>query len=118
MIIINSLLLGIKDYKDFENKTTINQFVEGCEPAFTYIFLFECCAKIIGMGFLFERKTYLSDSWNQLDFTVVVTSMLDKIPSMKNVSGLRTFRLFRPLRSLQTMPSMKLLIGTLLKSMK
>jgi|TARA_B110000285_G_scaffold233166_1_gene306141 hypothetical protein len=35
---------------------------------------------------------------------------------MKNMSGLRTFRLFRPLRSLTTMPSMRILIGTLLQS--
>lgn len=32
------------------------------------------------------------------------------------MSGLRTFRLFRPLRSLTTMPSMRILIGTLLQS--
>ena len=34
------------------------------------------------------------------------------------MSGLRTFRLFRPLRSLNSMPSMKLLIGTLFQSVK
>jgi hypothetical protein len=35
---------------------------------------------------------------------------------MANVSGLRTFRLFRPLRSLSTLPNIKILIGTLLAS--
>ena len=33
------------------------------------------------------------------------------------MSGLRTFRIFRPLRSLNTMPSMKIFIGTLLSSL-
>ena len=32
------------------------------------------------------------------------------------MSSLRTFRLFRPLRSLTTMPSMRILVGTLLQS--
>lgn len=118
LILLNSLFLGIKDYNDFDNLTSFNQFVEKSEPVFTYIFLFECISKIIAQGFLLDNNTYLSDSWNLLDFFVVVTSLLDQLPAMKNVSGLRTFRLFRPLRSLQTMPSMKLLIGTLLKSMK
>ena len=47
---------------------------------------------------------------------MVVASFLQQFPSMKNMSGLRTFRLFRPLRSLTTMPSMRILIGTLLQS--
>lgn len=37
---------------------------------------------------------------------------------MKNMSGLRTFRLFKPLKSLTNMPSMKLLIGTLFSSLQ
>jgi len=118
MIVLNSLFLGIKDYSDTENITPINRFVEGIEPMFTYVFLIECLCKIFAMGLFYDRNSYLSDSWNQLDFIVVVTSLLDQLPSMTNVSGLRTFRLFRPLRSLQTLPSMKILIGTLFKSMK
>ena len=81
-----------------------------------YVFLLECVAKILAMGFILGTKCYLRDAWNWLDFMVVVTSLLTELPTMQNMSGLRTFRLFRPLRSLTTMPSMKLLIGTLLSS--
>jgi hypothetical protein len=81
-----------------------------------YTFLFECIAKIIGSGLILGTNAYLSDGWNWLDFTVVVSSLVENIPAMQSVSGLRTFRLFRPLRSLTTMPSMKLLIETLLSS--
>jgi len=118
MIMINSVFLGIKDYTDVDNVTPINQFVEMMEPFFTYLFLFECTSKILGMGWFMGSNSYLNDSWNWLDFIVVVTSLLQQLPDMKNMSGLRTFRLFRPLRSLNTMPSMKLLIGTLLSSVK
>lgn len=74
------------------------------------VFLFECIFKIISWGFRF----YLSDSWNVLDFIVVVTAVIDRLPFFQ-VSGLgflRLFRLLRPLRSLNSMPEMKVLVNT------
>jgi hypothetical protein len=70
------------------------------------------------MGFILGHQSYLGDTWNWMDFGLVVTSLLDMIPQLKKVTGLRTFRLFRPLRSLAKMPSMRLLIGTLFSSME
>ena len=63
-----------------------------------------------------DPGTYLRESWNILDFIVVISSLLTEIPQMKSVSGMRTLRLMRPLRSLTTMPSMRSLIQTLLGS--
>jgi hypothetical protein len=116
LILINSLLLGIKDYTDVENVSPLNQFVEQCEPIFAWAFSIECVLKILGMGFILDPGSYLRDAWNWLDFIVVVSSLLTAIPQMTSVSGMRTFRLMRPLRSLTTMPSMKILISTLLAS--
>lgn len=86
------------------------------EPVFVISFAIECTLKILGMGFILDPGSYLRDSWNWLDFIVVISSLLTEIPQMKSVSGMRTFRLMRPLRSLTTMPSMKILISTLLAS--
>ena len=116
LILVNSLLLGIKDYTDVKNESGINQFVEGVEPLFAWAFSIECVLKILGMGFILDPGSYLRDAWNWLDFLVVVSSLLTAIPQMTTVSGMRTFRLMRPLRSLTTMPSMKILISTLLAS--
>ena len=66
------------------------------------------------MGFIIDKGSYLRDPWNWLDFMVVISSLLTEIPAMKSFSGMRTFRLMRPLRSLTTMPSMRILISTLL----
>jgi hypothetical protein len=90
--------------------------LEKTEPFFVIAFSLECILKIIGMGFIFDPGSYLRDAWNWLDFAVVVSSLLTEIPQMKSVSGMRTLRLMRPLRSLTTMPSMKVLISTLLAS--
>ena len=69
------------------------------------------------MGLVIGKGSYLRNYWNWLDFIVVIASLLQVIPSMKNISGLRTFRLFRPLRNLTKVPSMRTLVGTLLLSM-
>ena len=113
---VNALLLGIKDYTDPNNETNINKFVDRFEPVFTWSFAIEFALKALGMGFFLDEGSYLRDAWNWLDFIVVLSSLLTEIPQMKSVSGMRTFRLMRPLRSLTTMPSMKILISTLLAS--
>ena len=58
----------------------------------------------------------MSDPWNWIDFLVVISGLLTAVPQVENVSALRTFRLFRPLRSLSTLPNIRILIGTLLSS--
>jgi hypothetical protein len=83
---------------------------------FTVFFTIEALAKILAMGFILEKGCYLRDAWNWLDFIVVITALMQALPGMNNVSGLRTFRLFRPLRSLSALPSMRILVNTLLSS--
>ena len=82
LILVNSLLLGIKDYTDVKNESSINQFVEQCEPLFAWAFSIECVLKILGMGFILDPGSYLRDVWNWLDFIVVVSSLLTAIPQM------------------------------------
>ena len=77
LILLNSILLGVKDYTDWDNVTPMNQFVENLEPFFFYCFIIECVSKILAMGFLAGHNTYLSEPWNWLDFIVVVTSLLE-----------------------------------------
>ena len=113
LIILNSLGLGAKNYVDTE--APINKFIESIDIYFTIAFCIECGLKILGMGFFMGKGAYLKDAWNWLDFIVVVSSLLEAYVS--NVSGLRTFRLFRPLRSLNNIRSMQVLVETLFASM-
>jgi hypothetical protein len=80
--------------------------------------MFECAFKLVAMGFIKHRSSYLRDGWNWLDFFVVCVSIFDFFPNTKS-NGLKVFRMFRilrPLRSINTMPRMKSLIGSLIKS--
>jgi|TARA_B110000285_G_C15135379_1_gene626471 hypothetical protein len=80
LILINALLLGIKDYTDPDNLTRRNQKLDMFEPIFTWSFLVEFTLKVIGMGFFLDDGSYLRDAWNWLDFIVVLSSLLTEIP--------------------------------------
>lgn len=109
-------MLGIRDYTPENVDSQINKIVDSSDQIFVMCFTIECFLKICGMGFCLDQGSYLRDAWNWLDFVVVISSLLTEIPQLQSVSGMRTFRLMRPLRSLTTMPSMKILISTLLAS--
>ena len=77
VIMVNSILMGIKDYKDKEDVSPVNAFIAQTEPYFTSIFTAESAIKILAMGLFMGNNTYLSDGWNWLDFIVVITSLLN-----------------------------------------
>jgi len=64
----------------------------------------ECVVKIIVLGFYMGNKTYLKDTWNILDFTIVFFSVLTIIleavvkTDISFVKGFRALRALRPLR--------------------
>jgi hypothetical protein len=87
VILVNSIFLAFVgkctyycnlfiDYTNENANTLGNRIVTKSEPIFTAIFTGECLIKIIAMGFIFDRKCYLRDAWNWLDFIVVVTAII------------------------------------------
>ena len=46
LISLNSIFLGIKNYKDRKNEDSINVFVEESDKYFIIMFTFECVSKI------------------------------------------------------------------------
>lgn len=124
VILANSIMLACTDYgerlygEDYISVRNLNMAT--VDTAFSIIFLFECVAKILAMGFVLHHKSYLRDVWNWLDFFVVFISVLGWLPgdnSNSSLKALRTFRILRPLRSINSMPRMKALIKTLLASL-
>ena len=87
------------------------------ESYFIVVFSTEAIMKIISLGFVIKKGSYLRDPWNWLDFLVVLCSFISIIPGIDNYTFLRTFRLFRPLRNFRSIPYMKTLIGTVISSM-
>ena len=119
LIALNSIFLGVMDYtyEDGVGKKPLgNQLVDNSEILFTVFFTFECFVKIMALGLIMDQSCYLRDMWNWLDFIVVVAALIQNLNIISNVSSLRTFRLFRPLRTLSAVPSMKILVNTLFQS--
>lgn len=121
LIVINSIILGMEDYTDVGmyhgTPNWQNQLVLQSEFVFALAFLIEMVVKVIALGFVMDTNSYLRDSWNRLDFIVVLSSAATLIPELPKLSALRIFRILRPLRSLARLPGMKLLVTTLIASM-
>lgn len=93
-----------------------------CVDIITGIFIFEAVSKIIVLGFVMGKDSYLRDPWNILDFIIVSFSILNWIlDSLSNVSisflrGFRALRALRPLRMVSKNEGMKIVVNSLLTS--
>jgi hypothetical protein len=87
----------------------------------TILFIIEMVIKIIGLGFGFAKHTYLGNSWNRLDFFIVVVSIINLIlgdnDDLAALKSLRALRALRPLRLLSRYPGMQLVVGSILEGL-
>lgn len=84
----------------------------------TFIFIGEFLIKVIAMGFLLGKNSYLGDNWNKLDFIVVVTGIYGMLGlGSNNASALRTIRLLRPLRSINKVRGIRVIVTSLIDSL-
>lgn len=85
-------------------------------------FIGEAVIKIFAQGFLFGEGTYLKDSWNILDFIIVLSSILNWVlDSFSEISfsflrGFRALRALRPLRMISKDEGMKTVVNSLLRA--
>lgn len=85
---------------------------------FTIIYTYESAIKLLARGFALERFTYLRDPWNWLDFSVIAMSYVTIAIDLGSFSALRTFRVFRALKSVAVIPGLKTIVGAITYSVK
>jgi len=93
---------------------------------FFIAFTIELGLKVLALGFWWGDDAYINNPWNKLDCFLVGTSWIDFILGNVGVSGgmlslLRIFRMLRalrPLRMISRAPGLKLVVQTLMASMK
>jgi len=88
------------------------------EYVFAVIYTLEVLVKVLAKGFILHPYSYLRNSWNWLDFFVVIVGYVTMIPEMEAYSGVKTFRVLRALKTISTVKGLKAMVNTLLKSMK
>lgn len=85
-------------------------------------FIAEATLKIIALGFVFGEGAYLKDSWNILDFIIVLSSVLNWLldrysqVSLSFLRGFRALRALRPLRMISKDEGMKTVVNSLLRA--
>jgi hypothetical protein len=84
---------------------------------FLIIYTIEMILKIIAQGFFMRAHSYLRDTWNILDFVVVILGWVSYYFADSNVSAIRVIRILRPLRTINSMPGMSSLVSTILNSL-
>ena len=87
------------------------------EYFFIAFFTLEMALKILAMGFILERGTYMRDPWNIMDFVVVVLGLASLYPQAGNYTAIRAVRVLRPLRTITKVKGMRNLVITLLESL-
>lgn len=73
-IIANCLVMASEQHLPGGDKTTMAKAMERTEPFFLTIFCVEAICKIIAMGLILHKKSYLRNAWNIMDFLVIGTA--------------------------------------------
>uniref|UniRef100_A0A2K5EP69 Voltage-dependent L-type calcium channel subunit alpha n=1 Tax=Aotus nancymaae TaxID=37293 RepID=A0A2K5EP69_AOTNA len=108
-------------------------FLDELEYLFLIIFTVEAFLKVIAYGLLFHPNAYLRNGWNLLDFIIVVVGLFSAILEQAtkadganalggkgagfDVKALRAFRVLRPLRLVSGVPSLQVVLNSIIKAM-
>ncbi|XP_070132943.1 voltage-dependent calcium channel type D subunit alpha-1 isoform X5 [Drosophila bipectinata] len=121
-IFANCIALAVYTPYPGSDSNVTNQTLEKVEYIFLVIFTAECVMKILAYGFMLHNGAYLRNGWNLLDFTIVVigaisTALSHLMKDAFDVKALRAFRVLRPLRLVSGVPSLQVVLNSILKAM-
>jgi hypothetical protein len=94
-----------------------NKVLDTIDKSLSMIFVAEACLKILAMGFILHKCSYMRHSWNVLDFIIAISGLIELFHFDMNLKALRILRVIRPLRSIKAFPSIRKQIGTLIQSL-
>ncbi|XP_068999256.1 calcium channel, voltage-dependent, L type, alpha 1D subunit, a isoform X1 [Embiotoca jacksoni] len=144
-IFANCMALAVYVPFPADDSNSTNHDLETVEYAFLIIFTIETFLKIIAYGLVMHQNAYVRNGWNMLDFVIVVIGLFsvvlelltkeekedgeegdDDHPSMHghggkpggfDVKALRAFRVLRPLRLVSGVPSLQVVLNSIIKAM-
>ncbi|XP_048506532.1 voltage-dependent calcium channel type A subunit alpha-1 isoform X29 [Athalia rosae] len=116
-IIANCVVLALEEHLPCHDKTILAQKLESTEIYFLGIFCVEASLKILALGFVLHRGSYLRNVWNIMDFFVVVTGFITVFTSGMDLRTLRAIRVLRPLKLVSGIPSLQVVLKSIIKAM-
>uniref|UniRef100_A0A8C4IGG0 Voltage-dependent L-type calcium channel subunit alpha n=1 Tax=Dicentrarchus labrax TaxID=13489 RepID=A0A8C4IGG0_DICLA len=134
-IFANCVAMGVtKPYPDDDSNASNHQ-LEQVEYVFLVIFTIETFTKILAYGLVMHPSAYIRSGWNLLDFVIVIVGLFSVIaeamtdhkpgeahhaagkPGGLDVKALRAFRVLRPLRLVSGVPSLQIVLNSIMKAM-
>ncbi|XP_019522951.1 PREDICTED: voltage-dependent L-type calcium channel subunit alpha-1D isoform X13 [Hipposideros armiger] len=133
-IFANCVALAIYIPFPEDDSNSTNHNLEKVEYAFLIIFTIETFLKIIAYGLLLHPNAYVRNGWNLLDFVIVIVGLFSVILEQLtketeggnhsggksggfDVKALRAFRVLRPLRLVSGVPSLQVVLNSIIKAM-
>ncbi|TTN83883.1 Voltage-dependent L-type calcium channel subunit alpha-1C [Bagarius yarrelli] len=141
-IFANCMALAVYIPFPEDDSNATNHDLETVEYAFLIIFTIETFLKIIAYGLVMHQNAYVRNGWNMLDFVIVVIGLFSVIlevltkegaqhgagspapahghggkPGGFDVKALRAFRVLRPLRLVSGVPSLQVVLNSIIKAM-
>ncbi|XP_071407905.1 voltage-dependent T-type calcium channel subunit alpha-1I-like isoform X1 [Pithys albifrons albifrons] len=125
-IFLNCITIAL-ERPQIEHRSMERIFLTVSNYIFTAIFVAEMTLKVVSLGLYFGDQAYLRSSWNILDGFLVFVSIIDIVVSVASAGGakilgvlrvLRLLRTLRPLRVISRAPGLKLVVETLISSLK
>ncbi|KAF7667180.1 hypothetical protein LDENG_00072760 [Lucifuga dentata] len=125
-IFLNCITIAL-ERPDIQPNSMERMFLSVSNYIFTVIFVGEMMIKVVAMGLYFGNSVYLQSSWNILDGLLVFVSLVDILVSIASAGGnrilgilrvLRLLRTLRPLRVISRAPGLKLVVETLITSLR
>ncbi|XP_072856230.2 voltage-dependent T-type calcium channel subunit alpha-1I isoform X2 [Pogona vitticeps] len=119
VILLNCVTLGM--YQPCDDMDCLSNRCQILQVFDDFIFIFfamEMVLKMVALG-IFGKKCYLGDTWNRLDFFIVMAGMVEYSLDLQNInlSAIRTVRVLRPLKAINRVPSMRILVNLLLDTL-
>jgi voltage-gated sodium channel len=106
-ILINAVILGLETSSDI--MAAVGPFLIALDKAILAVFVVELTIRLF-----VHRLAFFKDGWNVFDFIVVGIAL---VPASGPFAVLRALRVLRVLRVLTFVPSMKKIVGALIKSL-
>ena len=106
-ILVNAVILGLETSSDI--MAAVGPFLIALDKVILAVFVVELAIRLF-----VHRLAFFKDGWNVFDFIVVGIAL---VPASGPFAVLRSLRVLRVLRVLTFVPSMKKIVGALIKSL-
>ncbi|MBT5968859.1 MAG: ion transporter [Nitrospina sp.] len=110
IIILSAVIVGLDSYPKISDK--YGTILHSIDKIILWLFVFEICLKLASFGRRFGK--FFEDGWNLFDFIIVGACFLPF--DGQSIIVLRLLRVLRIVRLVGTIPELKLIVNTLLKS--